>query len=226
MDTANDYRFKMAEYAVGLLERRVKQWGMPWPLNKGRAIELVGEARRLVKRLRYSFLPPEMLVESDEMRRLLEVAGELRGLIVPAQLPKLDTSRYLAFAEMRWALSILLGLPARLRLGPINRPEYAVDIVGVEVTRVEPLPGFERLRLTRASAGRFAFTIVTNIADISRGEVRAAALLPPAVFGDVVSEAMYASDPLPREYLGRRVPRRLLHGEVAAQVVRLTEKIR
>ncbi len=222
VDTARDYRILVAEYALGLLERRVKGWGLPWPLNKGRALELLEDVRKRLLKVKYSFLPADMLVASDDLAGVVLGARELAGLLLPPagfQVPREARAR-LALAEMRWALSILLGLPQRFKLGEENYPEYAVDVVGVEVTRVEPLT--ERLKTTRASAGSFALTIVTNIEEIRVGEVRAAALLPPVEFHGVVSEAMYASEPLgDKGLVGKRVPRRLLSGEVAAQVRRL-----
>jgi len=222
VDTARDYRILVAEHALGLLERRVKGWGMPWPLNKGRALELLESSRKALLRVKYSFLPADMLVASEDLASLVSNARELAGLVLPPQgfqVPR-DARVRLALAEMRWALSILLGLPQRFKLGEENHPEYAIDVVGVEVTRVEPLT--EKLKTTRASAGSFALTIVTNIPTIKVGEVRAAALLPPVEFHGVVSEAMYASEPLnDKSLVGKRVPRRMLSGEVAAQVRRL-----
>lgn len=223
MDTARDYRILVAEDAVARLERRVKSWGLPWPINRRRALEEVSAVKRSLLRLKYSYLPVDMLLESGELEGIVEGARKLAEELLPgpgAEKPRSVGGR-LALAEIRYALSILLGLPQRLRLGEENRPEYAVDVVGVEVTRVEGLT--ENLKVTRVSVGRAAFTIVTNIRDIRVGEVRAAAILPPAEFHGVVSEAMYASDPLERRLLGKRVPSRLLHGEVAAAVIRIAE---
>ncbi|MEB3851895.1 MAG: RNA-binding protein [Desulfurococcales archaeon] len=222
VDTARDYRLGMALHAVAMLERRLRQWGLPWPVRRQEALALVEEARKRLLRARYSFLPAEMLAESEEVRWVSQAASRLREMLLPEQKPRLTPGQELAFAEIRWALLILYGLPARIRLGEENRPEWAVDVVGVEVVRVEPLAG-TRLMVTRASAGAAAFTIVTNIQSIRPGEARAAALLPPAEFSGVVSEAMYASGPIEARYVGRRVPSRLLSGEVAAAVRRIVE---
>ncbi|MCE4629523.1 MAG: tRNA-binding protein, partial [Desulfurococcales archaeon] len=121
-------------------------------------------------------------------------------------------------------LLILLGLPNRILLGDENHPEYAVDIVGVEVTRVEPLENTENLKVTRGSAGKAVFTIVTNLEDIKVGQVRAAAILPPAEFKGVISEAMYSSDPIDKNYIGKRVPRKLLSPEVKGKIISLFGK--
>jgi predicted RNA-binding protein with EMAP domain len=221
-DTSRDYRILMALYAVSILESRIRQWGMPWPIKKQAALQLVADARKHLLRARYSFLPPRMLADSEYVASIGRIAEELISALIPEQRPRLERGQALAFAEIRWALSILKGLRRRLLLGDDNRPEYAVDVIGVEVTRVEPIKG-TRLYATRASAGPVAFTIVTNIAGIKPGEVRAAAVLPPQEFSGVVSEAMYASDVLDRSYIGKRVPPQLLSGEVAAIVRRVTE---
>lgn len=224
MDTAHDYRILAAEDAVERLSRRIRQWGMPWPFNKGKALEALENIRKNLLKIKYSYLPAELLLESEELKAVVEEARRLKDLLIPETIPKLDPGKTLALAEMKYSLLILLGLPQRLRLGEDNHPEYAVDIVGVEVTRVEPLEGSEKLKVTRASAGRAVFTIVTNLQDIRVGQVRAAAILPPAEFMGVVSEAMYSSDPIPSEYVGKRVPRRLLSSEVRGKIISLFGK--
>ena len=224
MDTGNDYRFIMAEYAVSRLKQRIRQWGMPWPLNKSKTLEIIEALERDVKKLRYSYLPPELLLESETLKELTSKSKELATLVLPKQQVKMEQKHRLALAEIKWALSILIGLPLRIKLGVTNHPVYAVDVVGVEVTRVTPLEGTDNLKVTRASTGTIVFTIVTNIQDIKPGEVRAAALLPPVEFHGVISEAMYSSDPLPRELIGKRVPRKYLGGELSGKILSILGK--
>ena len=226
MDTASDYRILVAEDAVTRLERRVKSWGLSWPLNKKKALSDIEELRKALLKLKYSYLPAEMILESSELGVIVDKAKELAGELLPkpGYEPPRSPAAKLAVAEMRYALSILVGLPGRIRLGEENKPEYAVDVVGVEVTRVEDLT--ENLKATRASAGSFALTIVTNIREIKPGEVRAAAILPPVEFHGVISEAMYASGPIDGKYIGKKVPSRLLSGEVAAKVIELTRRLK
>ncbi len=224
MDTGNDYRFIMLEYAISRLEHRVRQWGLPWPLNKSKALDYTATLFRLAKKLRYSYLPPEMLLESEELKELVEKTKEIANLLLPKEPVKMDLKQKLWLAEIKWSLSILLGFPNRLKLGALNHPAYAIDVIGVEVTRVNKLEGTDRLFVTRGSTGNIVFTIVTNIRDIATGQVRAAALLPPIEFHGIISEAMYASDPLPREFLGKRIPRKYISGEVSSQVLKLLGK--
>ena len=147
MDTARDYRILVAEDALYRLERRVKSWSLPWPLDRRRVQGALGDIRRALLKLKYSFLPVDLLLESSELSVVSGRARELASLLLPRpgyEQPR-SLAGKLALAEVRYALSVLVGLPGRLRLGGENRPEYAVDIVGVEVTRVEELT--ERVRL-------------------------------------------------------------------------------
>jgi len=221
-DTKSDYRFIVAEHAASLLEEIVRTKRLPVPTNWQRALELAREAHSLVKRMRYSFIPPTMLAGSEEARRLQEVVRELTGLLLPREwLDRLrsDPRARRPLAETRYALRTLYGLPARLALGDENDPYYAFDIECVTVTSVQKHPRADKLRVTTAK-GRLAYTIVTNIQDVRRGELRAAAVLPPREFMGVVSEAMYCSRRLSEEegcVPGKRPPRSLVElGEVGA----------
>ena len=220
MDTANDYRFILAEDAINRIEKRVKAWNLPWPIRKREVLESIDVLRKRLLKLKYSFLPANLMLKSEELKDLVSGSMKLKEELIDKErtygMPK-NISQRMSLAELKYSLSILIGLPQRLKLGEENKPEYAVDVVGVEVSRVEDLT--EKLKVTRASAGSFVLTIVTNLKEIKVGEVRAAAILPPVEFHGVISEAMYSSDPLDRKYLGRRVPSRLLSGELRAKVI-------
>ena len=224
MDTAHDYRILVAEDAVERLSRRIRQWGMPWPFNRNKVVEYLEDIRKNLLKIKYSYLPANLILESEELKNMIEKTRQLKETLLPETIPKLDGGKAFALAEMRYALLILLGLPNRILLGDENHPEYAVDIVGVEVTRVEPLENTENLKVTRGSAGKAVFTIVTNLEDIKVGQVRAAAILPPAEFKGVISEAMYSSDPIDKNYIGKRVPRKLLSPEVKGKIISLFGK--
>ncbi len=226
MVEADDFRFLVTEDAISRLENIVKTWGLPYPVYKNEALETLRKLRSSFLKVKYSFLPAKMLVFTEDYRRMEKEAGRLKEMLLPRTPQKLQPRQAYRLAEIRYALWILLGLRNRLLLGDENVAEFAVDVVGVEVTSVARHPELEKLYVTRATTGTAVFTIVTNIKDIRVGETRAAALLPPAMFGDVVSEAMYASDPLPEKYRGRRIPLDLLSGEVRAWVMRIAGKRR
>lgn len=223
MVTADDYRFLVAEDAINRLENRVKLWGLPYPLNKAAALEQVKKLKSTLMKIKYSYLPYTMLIELEDLKNLEQFARELASILLPPKTLKLDTiATKLAVAEIRYALSILLGLRHRIALGDENNPEFAIDIVGVEVGYVEKHPKAEKLWVTKAGTEQFSLTIVTNIPSIKKGELRGIAILPPIVFFDIVSEAMYCTNPLDKSFKGKRIPSNFVH---KAEIINAVEGI-
>ena len=207
-DTRRDYRLLVAEYAVELLGDIVRGRRIPAPLDWGEAESLIREARGLVKKMRFSFMPPRMLAYSGEARRLQEIAKRLVEVLAPGEwVERLrgDRRARLPLAQVKWATRTLYTLPARLALSDDNDPLYAVDIECVRVLSVSRVEGSRGLWVTRAQ-GRLAYTIVTNIEGVRKGEVRAAAILPPREFFGYISEAMYCSGVLEGCEPGSRPP--------------------
>jgi len=230
-DTRRDYRLLVAEHAVQLLEQIVRAKRLPAPLDWHRAGELVREARGLVKRLRFSFIPPTMLARSEDALRLRDAArGIARVLLDKRWLDEMRSNPRARrpLAEAKYAIRVLYGLPARLALGDENDPLYAVDIECVTVSSVEKHPQAKNLYVTHAR-GRLGYTIVTNLQDVRRGDLRAAAILPPAEFIGVISEAMYCSRSLRGVEdcePGKRPPAMLVEkGEVARVVGEIASRI-
>ncbi|MEM1682958.1 MAG: tRNA-binding protein [Ignisphaera sp.] len=228
MVIAEDYRFLVAEDAVNRIENRIKGWSLPYPLNRGHALECVKRVRSLLMKLKYMYLPHTMLINSDELRQLEAQVRELSSFLLPPRNIRIDgVSMKFTVAELRYALSILLGLRARLALGDDNFPEYAVDIVGVEVGFLKKHPKADKLWIARVGTEHFSFTVVTNISDIKKGEIRGIAILPPIIFFEVVSEAMFCSASLDASYKGKRVPVNLINrAEVSNAVKSIVKKLK
>ncbi len=207
-DLRSDYRILVAEHALDILEGVVRGKRLPAPLDWRRALSLVGEARSLLNSVKYSFMPARMAATSEPALRLRDVAKSLAETLLPRGvveqfLGKPSVRRVVA--EVKYAIRILYGLPARLALGDDNDPLYAVDIECVEVLSVAKHPNADNLYVTRAR-GLYTYTIITNLQDVRRGDVRAAAILPPVELRGQLSEAMYCSGRLDGE--GCRVGRR------------------
>ncbi len=220
-DTSSDPRLLAAEDAVRRLDGIVRQWRLPWRLDKKRVQELLKEARGLVYTLKYSYVRPRDMAGMEETARLGEIARLVAGEILKEKPEGLDTPRLAQYVEARYAVNTLAGLRHRLLLGDEPLPEYAVDVIGVRVTRKEKLEG--NLYVTRAVTDRITLTIVTNLEELREGEIRAAALLPPVVFHGVVSEAMYSSGPIGEEHIGRRVPTGLLDTGLRGVVMKVIQ---
>ncbi len=219
MDTSKDYRILMAEDALRRLDRRVRCWNLSYPIHKGRALSIIKELNACLQAVKHSYLPLQYLLKYEPLLRLGELARKLSAEVLPPRGVRVEGRSKLLLAELKYSLLQLINLKGRLALGEENLPDRAVDIVAVEVVSVMKHPSADRLLVTKAGTERFGLTIVTNILGLKKGEVRAAALLPPQEFFGVVSEAMYCSDPLPKELLGRRPSRDVIHVNEVARVV-------
>ncbi|MCE4615192.1 MAG: hypothetical protein F7B60_06665 [Desulfurococcales archaeon] len=219
MDTRSDYRILLALDACERLERRVRNWILPWSIEKGKAMNARQSIHKDILKLRFSFLPYRMILKSFELKDTVDEAKLLYNILFPLESKSvhIPAKSLYAAAEVKYALSILLGLPMRIKLGEENVPEHAIDIVGAEVVDIEDLG--KGLKVTRASTSSFALTIVTNIIDIREGEVRAIAILPPVEFNDIISEAMYASNVVSRELVGKRIGVGLVDSHVRAIIM-------
>lgn len=82
-------------------------------------------------------------------------------------------------ARIKFFLNTILNLDRRLKLGKINDPVIAVDIVVGEVMSVGKHPSADRLLVTNVNIGERAVTVVTNDLTVKEGNRVAVALLPP-----------------------------------------------
>ncbi len=205
-----DPRIIVAEDAYNRLERIIVYRRLNVPVNWRIVNELLHELGSLIHRVKYMFLPPSTLARLDDVKRIGEISVKLAHILLNRGLLNKYNPDKLVVAETRYSLRILYGLKYRLLLGDEADPLYAIDIEGVEIVNVYKHPRADKLFITKA-LGILPYNIVTNIKNIRRGEVRAAAILPPMEFMGEVSEAMYCSDPIPPEYKGKRPPRKYIH---------------
>jgi predicted RNA-binding protein with EMAP domain len=98
----------------------------------------------------------------------------------------------LLMKEVEYILSILRDFSRRLRLPP--HAGNALDTFSVQVTRVEKHPEINKLYVCRTTDTKQIWNIVTNIVDLKEDGNYPAVHLPPTLFGQVVSEAMFISD--------------------------------
>ena len=225
-DTRNDYRVLVAEHALGLLENVARTRSVPGVVEWRSLESLLEEARKQLMSIKYSFLPPRMLAEHESVKRLQELSKEIAKRLLPWDKIKtmsLDRKARMSIARAKYAIRILYGLPYRLILGDENDPLYAIDIECVRILSVAKHRGAEKLYVTRAQ-GVLTYTIITNIETIKKGEIRAAAILPPIELRGEISEAMYCSKPINDEKcLGKRPPTDVIErGEVEKIIFEIT----
>ena len=226
-DTPHDYRLLLVKEAMQRLEKIVSVWNLNYPIHKNKALEIIKNAKKVVDRILFSYLPLEFLINDESLKDLSSLAKDLTKELLPPKGVSLNPKSKELVAEIKYCLLQMINLKPKLMLGKENRPEYAVDIVGVEIVSVSKHPKAQRLYVTKAGTTSYSFTIVTNISNIKKGEVRAAAILPPKNFYGVISEAMYCSDTLPKEWIGKRPPSDMIFTkEVAAAVEELAREVR
>jgi len=229
MYTKNDYRILLLEDAIDRLTMRIKNWSLPFPINKGRLENLVKNAKNTVYRVKYSFLPANALLNSPDVIELERLGKQLYREIFEnfdamKTRAKLTVKQKLVIAEIKYCLWMILGFRRRLKHGDDNFPEYAVDVLGVEILSVQKHPSANNLKILKAGTEKFGFIIITNIKNIRSGEIRAVAILPPREFMGIISEAMIVSEPLDRSMKGRFVPYSIINlNELRSKVIELLE---
>ena len=218
-DTPHDYRLLLIKEAVSILESIVHMWNLNYPIHKNKALKLIKSARRLTDKILYSYLPLDYLLKNDSLAELSSLAKALAKELLPPKGVPINIKSKELVAEIRYSLLQMINLKSKLMLGEDNKPEYAVDIVGVEIVSVRKHPKASKLLITKGGTPSYSFTIVTNLMDVRKGEVRAAAILPPKNFFGVISEAMYCSNPIPKVWIGKRPDPDLVNTKEVAVIV-------
>ena len=210
LDTARDFRILVAEDALNKLEDIIKYHRLNLPINWNRVYNIIRETKSCLLKIKYSYLPSKNLSKTNEIKNLQNYSIELARHLLDKQLIQKFRPDPYNLAIVRYCLRIIYGLKYRLMLSDDNKPFYAIDIEGVKIVNVYRHPKAEKLYITKAE-GLFPYTIITNIETIRKGEVRAAAILPPLIIRGELSEAMYCSDPIPAKYKGKRPPEKLIN---------------
>ncbi|HIH72498.1 MAG TPA: tRNA-binding protein [Thermococcaceae archaeon] len=199
-DTSKDYRLLVAEKAVELFLKTVEGAKFKGKWDKKRAVKLAKEMIPEIQALRYSYLEPQELIDTPQMKELKEKAlgiiealgGEdwytkFLELADRSEREKVEES----IAKVRFFLNTILNLDKRLELGKINDPVIAVDIKVGEVMSAGKHPNADKLLVCNVNIGDRAVTVVTNDLTVKEGHRVAVALLPPANFRGITSEGMF-----------------------------------
>ncbi|EHR79656.1 tRNA-binding protein [Thermococcus litoralis DSM 5473] len=199
-DTSKDYRLLVAEKAVELFLKTIEGAKFKGKWDKKRAVKLAKEMIPELQALRYSYLEPQELIDTPQMKELKEKAlgiiealgGEdwyikFLELADRSEREKVEES----IARVRFFLNTILNLDKRLALGKINDPVIAVDIKVGEVMSAGKHPNADKLLVCNVNIGDRAVTVVTNDLTVKEGHRVAVALLPPANFRGITSEGMF-----------------------------------
>ncbi len=185
MDTANDFRLRLAEKGLRELERIVQAIRV-----QGRK-EILKEIRNMQSEMqivKYCYLSPEEILELDNFKVLIEKARKLREVLKKAEK---DYNYRLA----DYWLEYIAHLPKLMERGEISKPWEAIRFFSGEITSRK---GFDSLWLCTVDCG-FRMDVVTNSEEFKPNTYAVVAYLPPRRFGDVVSEGMFVKASLEKK---------------------------
>lgn len=199
-DSSKDYRLLVAQKSVELFLRTVEGANFRGKWNKKKALASARNMIPEIQALYYSYLDPKEISESPQIS-FLETAGreievalggenwnnQFLELVGRTEKEKLIES----IAKIKFFFNTISSLKERLRLGEINDPVIAIDILTGAVSSVSKHPQSNKLLVCNVNLGEKAVTVVTNDSAVKDGNFVAVALLPPAVFQGITSEGMF-----------------------------------
>ncbi len=197
MDTGNDYRILVVEDAINRIVEMIRLKRFKFQFKHYRDCqELIEHAKRVLQTVKYCYLEPDAIVSMPEFLEFHEITQKIEKFIseeIKAASYKPDNPKdLLLIKDLDWVLSIFRDFQRRIQLPP--HAGNALDTFSVQVTRIEKHPELDKLFVCRTTDKKQIWNIVTNIVDIKKDGNYPAVHLPPTMFGDVVSEAMFVSD--------------------------------
>lgn len=210
-DIANDPRILMVEYALKRLKYLTIEKKYKMPANKEKMVEAIGKITSAIKAMRYSYMLPEKLME-DHMFKDFELMVSQFKEAIYRNANEIEKNKLIA-ADLGFVFNILQGFKRRLALGSTVSMEKAIDVIAVKIVSVSKMTGKDNLFLCRVGDGKKTINIITNLKDIKKDSIVAAAILPPVMFEPEVSEAMFCSS--------RNIPE--MQGHVGELVAKMPE---
>ncbi len=177
MDTANDFRIRLAEKGLKELERLINA------VKVQRRKEILKEIRNMQSEMqivKYSYLSPEEILELENFKNLVEKAVEIRELLKNAEK---DYNWKLA----DYWLEYMVHLPKLMERGEISKAYEAIRFFCGEIVTRKSLG---KLWLCNVDCG-FRMDVVTNSEEFKPNTYAVIAYLPPREFDGVISEGMF-----------------------------------
>ncbi|AKG92541.1 putative RNA-binding protein containing a C-terminal EMAP domain [Geoglobus ahangari] len=180
MDTASDFRIRLAEKGVEELEKSLNNVKVQRRKELIRAISGLKSEVQIVK---YSYMPFEELAELESVVKISETAKSVLEVVLKAE-------RDFHQLNSKYWLEYLAHLPELLKRGEIEKAYEAIRYFSGEI--VSSVQIADNLWLCSFDCG-FKMEIVTNSQEFKAGGNAVVSFLPPRQFGDVISEGMFVS---------------------------------
>nr|KXH71437.1 MAG: hypothetical protein AM325_10340 [Candidatus Thorarchaeota archaeon SMTZ1-45] len=203
MDTAKDARLLVLEDALRRLHETVGNRKLKLHVDYSRLAAALQKAGSLIYEIKYSYIPAPNVAELEVTEKLVDSISEFRSVLEEAiksygYRPS-TINETLNLANVYYSFRIVERLKVKLQDFP-DDPAFAVDILAVEVSKVQNVQDSKNLTECRCTDGTRIWKIVTNIRDIKPGLKLACAVLPPVEMMGSISEAMFlGGTPLPED---------------------------
>ncbi len=177
MDTANDFRIRLAEKGLSELERIIQAVKV-----QGRK-EILKEIRNMQSEMqivKYSYLSPDELTELENFKNIVRKAEKLREALKNAE-------RDFNWKLADYWLGYLVDLQKLMKRGVISKPYEAIRFFSGEIVNRKSLG---KLWLCNVDCG-FRMDIITNSDEFKPNTFAVIAYLPPREFDGMISEGMF-----------------------------------
>lgn len=178
MDTANDFRIRLAEKGVEELEKSLNNVKVQ---RRKELVKAVSGLKSEIQIVKYSYMPFEELAELESTIRISETAKSVLDAVLKAE-------RDFHQLNSKYWLEYLTHLPALLKRGQIEKAYEAVRYFSGEIISTVQIS--DSLWLCSFDCG-FKMEVVTNSQEFRAGRNAVVSFLPPRQFGDIVSEGMF-----------------------------------
>ena len=194
LDTAKDARILVLEDALRRLHEVVGNRKLKLHVDYAQLGANLQQAGSLIYEVKYSYVPAPKIADLEATQKIVLSIADFRKALEEA----IRTSGYkpssaketLTLADVFYSFRIVENLVQKLRDFD-DEPAYAVDILAVEVSQIQPVSGSKNLTECRCTDGSRIWKIVTNIQSVKIGMKLACAVLPPVEMMGIVSEAMF-----------------------------------
>ncbi len=184
-ETDKDPRILAAELAHGKLMDSIFAKSTVRPdLSKDKVNTILSNIESQLKSMKYSYMEQAGLAKSE---MAMSILNDIKTLFEGYGKAIREGMLGLPRANCIWAINVLGNMPRRFS-NTGAKPTHGIDVIAIQIRNISKSG---ELWVTKSSAGRTDLTIVTNIPGLDSGDGLAAALLPPAQVGGVISEAMF-----------------------------------
>ncbi len=178
MDTAKDFRIRLAERAIEECEKSLSNLKIQ---GRKEFVKNISKLKSDVQIIKYSYMPFEELAKFEITSKIRDVASKTFEIIK-------ESERTFHYLNAKFWLDYLQNLPKLFMRGEINRAYEAIRFFSAEVISYKEIQS--NLWLCGVDCS-FKIEVVTNSVELAKKKKIVVSYLPPKQFGSFISEGMF-----------------------------------